>query len=132
MFLLDFLKRKGPSWAENIESKHFLEYSQLLGMYAAAITNGTVTRKRNSLAYAIAAQELAFYMKRRDANNCINHVSTCDGVIVSRIWNSNFCTLGICQKRNVFAYYFQSMQKMHAQKLWKTFQIFCIRHLSTF
>uniref|UniRef100_A0A915AAC3 RNA polymerase II-associated protein 1 N-terminal domain-containing protein n=1 Tax=Parascaris univalens TaxID=6257 RepID=A0A915AAC3_PARUN len=63
-FLMQHLTSVREYWSEEMEDQYYVQYSQLLAMYAATIRNCEVTRSRNPLLFEIAATELGYFVKR--------------------------------------------------------------------
>ncbi|KHJ79136.1 hypothetical protein OESDEN_21226 [Oesophagostomum dentatum] len=58
------IRRLSAEQATAIEEQHYVQYTSLLGTYAGSIRDEKVTRERNPLMFAIAAEELGNFMKR--------------------------------------------------------------------
>ncbi|KHJ96760.1 RPAP1-like protein [Oesophagostomum dentatum] len=62
--IMPHIRRLSAEQASTIEEQHYVQYTSLLGTYAGSIRDEKVTRERNPLMFAIAAEELGNFMKR--------------------------------------------------------------------
>ncbi|KAJ1347432.1 hypothetical protein KIN20_002482 [Parelaphostrongylus tenuis] len=57
--------------APELEEQHYVQYTSLLGVYAASIRDGKVTRDRNPVMFAIASEELGrFVLRHSHQDSC--------------------------------------------------------------
>ncbi|VDM64958.1 unnamed protein product [Angiostrongylus costaricensis] len=63
--------------ASLLEEQHYVQYTSLLGAYAASIRDEKVTRDRNPVMFAIAAEELGRFVNRHsDQEPCRDNSKT--------------------------------------------------------
>ncbi|CAJ0604332.1 unnamed protein product [Cylicocyclus nassatus] len=67
--ILSHIRRLSTDQASDIEEQHYVQYTSLLGAYAGSIRDEKVTRDRNPLMFAIAAEELGNFMRRHTAQD---------------------------------------------------------------
>ncbi|KAK5974838.1 hypothetical protein GCK32_003215 [Trichostrongylus colubriformis] len=62
--LLSQIRQLSKRQASVLEEQHYVQYSTLLGEYTAAVRDEKVTRDRNPVMFAIASEELGYFVQR--------------------------------------------------------------------
>ncbi|PIO71727.1 hypothetical protein TELCIR_06367 [Teladorsagia circumcincta] len=62
--IMSQIRHLSKEQASALEEQHYVQYTTLLGEYTAAIRDEKVTRERNPVMFAIAAEELGNFIQR--------------------------------------------------------------------